>query len=43
MLYWDEDAAAGIEQQHIFERRDLPLSRGRWQFDMRKERHAALI
>jgi CRISPR system Cascade subunit CasD len=43
MLYWDEDAAAGVEKQHIFERRDLPLSRGRWQFDIRKERHAALI
>ncbi len=42
MLYWDEDAAAGIEQQHIFERRDLSLSRGRWQFDTRKERYAAL-
>lgn len=43
MLYWDEDAAAGVEQQHIFERRDLPLSRVRWQFDTRKEQHAALI
>ncbi len=42
-LYWDEDAAAGVEQQHIFERRDLLLSRGRWQFDTRPERHAALI
>ena len=43
MLYWDDDAVAGVMQQHIFERRDLPLSRGRWQFDTRKERHAALI
>ncbi|MFH1767684.1 MAG: type I-E CRISPR-associated protein Cas5/CasD [Candidatus Omnitrophota bacterium] len=43
MLCWDEDAAAGVEQQHIFKRRDLPLSRGRWQFDTRKEQHAALI
>lgn len=43
MLYWDDDAAAGVTQQHVFERRDLPLSRGRWQFDTRKERHAALI
>lgn len=42
MLYWDDDTAAGVEQQHIFERRDLPLSRGRWQFDTRKERYAAL-
>ncbi len=43
MLYWDDDGVAGVEQQHIFERRDVPLSRGRWQFDTRKERHAALI
>lgn len=43
MLYWDEDAVAGIERQHIFEKRDLPLSRGRWQFDTRKECHSALI
>lgn len=42
MLYWDDDAMAGIAQQHIFERRDLPLSRGRWQFDTRKECQAAL-
>lgn len=41
-LYWDDDVVAGVEQQHIFERRDLPLSRSRWQFDIRKERHAAL-
>lgn len=43
MLYWDDCDYAGVEQQHIFERRDLPLSRGRWQFDVRKERHAALM
>lgn len=43
MLYWDDCDYAGVEPQHIFERRDLPLSRGRWQFDARKERHAALI
>jgi len=42
MLYWDEDAVSGVTQQHVFERRDLPLSRGRWQFDTRKECHAAL-
>jgi len=42
MLFWDEDGASGIEQQHTFERRDVVLSRKRWQFDVRKERHAAL-
>lgn len=43
MLYWDDCDTPGVEVQHTFERRDLPLSRGRWQFDTRKERHAALI
>jgi len=42
MLYWDSDAVAGIMEQHIFERRDIPLSRCGWQFDTRKERHVAL-
>lgn len=42
-LYWDDDGEAGVELQHVFERRDVPLSRGRWQFDTRKEYHAALI
>ncbi|MCK9555188.1 type I-E CRISPR-associated protein Cas5/CasD [bacterium] len=42
MLYWDEDAIAGVIQEHVFERRDIPLSRGRWQFSTRKECHAAL-
>jgi CRISPR system Cascade subunit CasD len=43
MLFWDEFCQAGIEHEHIFERRDMPLSRVRWQFDVRKERHAALV
>lgn len=43
MLYWDDCDTPGLEVQHTFERRDLPLSRCRWQFDTRKERHAALI
>jgi len=42
MLFWDEFGQSGIEHQHVFERRDMPLSRGRWQFDVRRERHAAL-
>lgn len=42
MLYWDDDGEAGIGHQHIFERRDAPLSRTRWQFDVRKEKHAAI-
>ncbi|MBE9571216.1 MAG: type I-E CRISPR-associated protein Cas5/CasD [Proteobacteria bacterium] len=39
-LYWEESADAGIQPQHIFERRDIPLSRQRWQFEVRQECHA---
>ena len=41
-LYWDKCDHAGINEQHVFERRDMLLSRGRWQFDTRQEMHAAL-
>jgi CRISPR system Cascade subunit CasD len=40
-LYWDEDAKISFEPQHIFERRDIPLSRKRWQFDVRREYQAS--
>jgi len=40
-LYWEENANAGIQPQHTFERRDIPLSRLRWQFDVRREYHAS--
>jgi CRISPR system Cascade subunit CasD len=40
-LYWEEGAKSGIEPQHIFERRDIPSSRKRWQFDVRREHHAS--
>lgn len=39
-LYWEDGADAGIPSQHIFERRDVPLSRRRWQFDVRREHQA---
>lgn len=41
-LYWEDGAPAGMEAQHTFERRDVPISRRRWQFDVRREHHAAL-
>jgi len=41
MLFWDEYGEAGVAHQHIFERRDMTLSRERWQFDVRRERHTA--
>ncbi len=37
MLYWEYGVESGIEPQHTFSRRDLPLSRKRWQFDIRRE------
>ncbi len=43
MLYWDDCDEQGVEAQHVFERRDMPLSRSRWQFDVRREKHAALV
>lgn len=43
MLYWEQGENAGVQEEHIFERRDIPLSRRRWQFDIRKECHAAFV
>jgi len=41
-LFWEDGAEAGVEAQQTFTRRDLPLSRGRWQFGVREEHHASL-
>ena len=40
MLYWEKDGDAGLKAQQAFERRDVPLSRKRWQFDTRLEYYA---
>lgn len=42
ILYWEETDNAGIRHEKIFERRDTPLSRVRWQFDVRKEYYAPI-
>lgn len=42
-LYWEEGAESGMQPQHTFVRRDLPISRKRWQFDVRQEHHASLL
>ena len=39
-LYWEERGNSGLRPHHTFERRDVPLSRRRWQFDVRREYHA---
>lgn len=41
-LYWEDGAEAGLAPHHTFERRDVPLSRRRWQFDTRHEHHAPM-
>jgi CRISPR system Cascade subunit CasD len=41
-LYWDDGAEAGLAPHQTFERRDIPLSRRRWQFDTRREHHAPM-
>ena len=43
ILYWDETNVSGIGHEKIFERRDVPLSRVRWQFDVRKEYYASIL
>jgi len=41
-LYWESGTEAGLAAHHTFERRDVPLSRRRWQFDARREHHAPM-
>jgi len=40
-FFWEDSDDAGMELQDVFIRRDVPLSRKRWQFDTRKEYHAS--
>ena len=41
-LYWDDGAEAGLAVHQTFERRDVPLSRRRWQFETRREHQAPM-
>ncbi len=41
-FYWEDGAEAGLTAHQTFERRDVPLSRRRWQFETRREHHAPL-
>ena len=45
MMFWDVDAETRIpeDQQAAFTRRDIPLSRRRWQFGVREERQCYLM
>lgn len=40
-LYWEDGADPGTEPQQIFERRDVPVSRKRWQYTVRREYQAS--
>lgn len=42
MVYWENDAASGLEQQQVIVRRDAPRSRKRWQFSERRENCGSL-
>jgi CRISPR system Cascade subunit CasD len=43
-VYWDDGITSGYEQDymHVITRRDVPLSRKRWQFSERREHYASL-
>jgi CRISPR system Cascade subunit CasD len=41
-LFWEDGADAGLASHETFERRDVPLSRRRWQFETRREHYAPL-
>ncbi len=41
-LFWEEGAVSGLKEQNTFVRRDVTLSRKRWQFDVRNEHHSAI-
>ncbi len=42
MLFWEADAETTLAHEEIHTRRDLPVSRRRWQFATRQERRAHL-
>ena len=41
-LYWDEGGEPGVPIERTEIRRDSPVSRRRWQFEVRREHHATL-
>ncbi len=41
-LYWDEGGEPGVPVERTETRRDSPVSRRRWQFEVRHEHHATL-
>ena len=42
MLYWEDGCEPGVPAERTEFRRDSPVSRRRWQFEVRREHHATL-
>jgi CRISPR system Cascade subunit CasD len=42
LLYWDDNMESGFDQEHVITRRDMPLSRIRWQFNERREYYCSV-
>lgn len=41
-IYWEDGIESGYEREHVITRRDVPLSRKRWQFAERQENYAGI-
>jgi CRISPR system Cascade subunit CasD len=41
-IYWEDGIESGYENEHVITRRDVPLSRKRWQFSERNENYASI-
>jgi CRISPR system Cascade subunit CasD len=41
-VYWEDGIESGYEREHVIARRDVPLSRKRWQFAERQENYAGI-
>lgn len=42
LIYWEDDRESGFNQEHVITRRDMPLSRIRWQFSERHEHYCSV-
>lgn len=41
-VYWEDGIESGYDSEHVITRRDMPISRKRWQFNERHENYAGL-
>lgn len=41
-VYWENGIESGYDREHVIARRDMPLSRKRWQFAERQENYAGI-